>query len=140
MVNFRDAVMRFMGVFSYTRQAIQLVWSTSPKYTLLMAAFTLVAGLLPTAIAYIGQLIVDGVLAAAELVGSLGQAVNENVISITWLQSMIPSELLFFFLIEAVLVIGLMASQRGISVIQSLFRGLLGHQVNWLILKKSTNH
>lgn len=129
---------RFLGVFSYSRQAIELVWQTSPRYTLLLAVFTLIAGILPTAIAYTGQLIVDGVVAAADtLVSSVGSSNDKHVISSESIESIIPSDLVLFFLIEAGLVIGVMMSQRGISAIQSLFRGLLGHKVNWLILKKT---
>ncbi|MGH1441262.1 MAG: ABC transporter ATP-binding protein [Cellvibrionaceae bacterium] len=129
---------RFLGVFSYSRQAIELVWQTSPRYTLLLAVFTLIAGILPTAIAYTGQLIVDGVVAAADVVvSSVGSSNDKHAISPENIESIIPSDLVLFFLIEAGLVIGVMLSQRGISAIQSLFRGLLGHKVNWLILKKT---
>jgi ATP-binding cassette subfamily B protein len=133
---------RFLGVFSYSRQAIILVWQTSPRYTLLLALLTVIAGVIPTVIAYVGQLIVDGVIAAAEIFSSVSETVHDHVvgqgqISLDWIESMIPSELLFIVVLEALLVIGLFASQRGISAVQSLFRGLLGHKVNWLILKKS---
>ncbi|MGH1485770.1 MAG: ABC transporter ATP-binding protein [Cellvibrionaceae bacterium] len=137
MVSIKEMVTRFLGVFSYTRQAIALVWETSPRYTLLLAVFTLIAGLLPSAIAYIGQLIVDGVLATSEIFSSAKQSLDEDASLIAGLSAIIPNDLIFFFVIEAILVIALMVSQRGISVIQSLFRGLLGHRVNWLILKKA---
>lgn len=128
---------RFFGVFAYSRQALELVWQTSPRYTLMLALLTLIAGILPTAIAYIGQLIVDGVLAASELFVSLKAKSGGAVLNQGWLESMVPSDLVLFFLLEALLVIGLLVSQRGISAIQSLFRGLLGHRVNWLILQKT---
>jgi ATP-binding cassette, subfamily B, bacterial len=128
---------RFFGVFSYSRQAIDLVWQTSARYTLLLALLTLIAGILPTMIAYIGQLIVDGVVAASSLFISLNTTENGETATHRWLDTMIPSDLVLFFLIEALLVIGLLISQRGISAIQSLFRGLLGYRVNWLILKKT---
>ena len=133
---------RFLGVFSYSRQAIELVWQTSPRYTLLLALLTLIAGILPTMIAYISQLIVDGVVAASSLFASLNNTGNSETVTHSWLSqsgiaAMIPSDLMLFFLIEALLVIGLLISQRGISAIQSLFRGLLGYRVNWLILKKT---
>jgi ABC-type multidrug transport system fused ATPase/permease subunit len=134
MISLNAIVQRFFGVFSYSRQALTLVWQTSARFTLLLALFTLIAGLLPTGIAYVGQLIVDGVLAASQQVSvaSGRQVVTEGFSRL--LQS--PS-LLLFFVIEALLVMGLMVSQRGISVLQSLFRGLLGHRVNWLILQKT---
>ena len=55
---------RFMGVFVYSRRAMELVWTTSRGLTITLAILTLVAGVLPAVIAYIGQLIVDGVVAA----------------------------------------------------------------------------
>ena len=55
---------RFLGVFVYSRRALELVWTTSRRLTITLAVLTLVAGVLPAVIAYIGQLIVDGVVAA----------------------------------------------------------------------------
>ena len=51
-------------VFRYTRQALTLVWNTSKGLTVALAVLTLVAGVLPAAIAYVGALIVDAVVAA----------------------------------------------------------------------------
>ncbi len=136
MINVKDLAQRFLGVFSYSRQAIGLVWQTSARYTIFLAVLTLMAGILPTGIAYIGQLIVDGVLEAAKVYESVKNS-TDTAISRGWLEAIIPSELIAFFFIEALFVIGLMICQRGISAIQSLFRGLLGHRVNWLLLEKA---
>ena len=51
-------------VFRYTRHALDLVWSTSRKLTVALALLTLLAGVLPAGIAYVGALIVDAVVAA----------------------------------------------------------------------------
>src|SRR5512139_2257971 len=51
-------------VFRYTRHALSLVWSTSRPLTVALALLTLVAGLLPAAIAWVGAMIVDAVVAA----------------------------------------------------------------------------
>ena len=56
---------RSLGVFGYSRRAMELVWTTSRRLTVALALLTLVAGILPAAIAYIGQLIVDGVVEAS---------------------------------------------------------------------------
>ena len=48
-----------LGVFRYSRRAIDLVWKTSPALTIGLALATLIAGVLPAAMAYVGQLIVD---------------------------------------------------------------------------------
>lgn len=114
---------QFLGVFFYSQQALKLVWETSKLFTLVLVSLTLIAGILPTGIAYVGQLIVDGVIAAREALIDTHHAMPDTII---WL-----------LVIEAGLVIGLLGSQRGISTLQSLFRGLLGFKVNHLILEKA---
>ncbi|HET6630953.1 MAG TPA: hypothetical protein VFG91_14365, partial [Woeseiaceae bacterium] len=57
-------IRRFFGVFRYSRRALELVWSTNRTLTIAFALLTLLAGVLPAAVAFIGQLIVDGVVAA----------------------------------------------------------------------------
>ena len=47
----------FIGVFQYSRRAIELVWQTSRPLTCWMAILTLIAGAMPAAIAYVGKLI-----------------------------------------------------------------------------------
>ena len=110
---------RFLGVFRYSRRALGLVWSTSRTLTVLFATLTLVAGLLPAGVAYLGQLIVDAVLAA-----------NQSPVHD-------PGPVLRLVVAEAVLVVIVVGIQRGISVIQSLLRAQLGNRVNVTILEKA---
>ena len=110
---------RFLGVFVYSRRALELVWTTSRGLTIALAVLTLVAGVLPAVIAYIGQLIVDGVVAAMA-------ADNPDTKGV-----------MLFIALEAIVVIAVAASQRGISVSQSLLRALLGQRVNVMILEKA---
>ncbi len=110
---------RAHGVFGYSRRALDLVWTTSRKLTLALALLTLVAGVLPAVVAYIGQLIVDGVVTAMNSPG-------HEVRTVLWL-----------VLMEAVVVILIAASQRGLSASQSLLRALLGQRVNVMILEKA---
>ena len=119
----KNIIQQFLGVFAYSRQALLLVWQTSKRLTLLLGLLTLMAGLLPAGIAYIGQLIVDGVIAASE---QYQQTPSLDIDGLLWL-----------LVIEAILVIGLLAMQRGVSAIQSLLRALLGHRVNVMILEKA---
>ncbi len=114
---------RFFGVFRYSRRAIELVWSTSRRLTVTLAVLTLIAGVLPAAAAYVGQLIVDAVVAAIEQT-SRGQTGNTR-------------EVLVFVGLEALIVAALTAAQRGISLSQSLLRALLGQRVNVMILEKA---
>ncbi|MEM6638267.1 MAG: ABC transporter ATP-binding protein [Pseudomonadota bacterium] len=112
-------VRRFTGVFRYSRRAIELVWDTNRTLTLLLGALTIVAGVLPAAIAYVGQLIVDGVVAA----------MNEP--------SHNAQRVLRFVALEGLLVATVAGAQRGLSACQSLLRAQLGHRVNILILEKA---
>jgi len=88
---------RAIGVFGYSRRAMELVWTTSRTLTFTLAVLTLVAGVLPAAIAYIGQLIVDGVVAAMA-------SDNPDTRGI-----------LMLVLLEAFVVVLVAGSQRGIS-------------------------
>lgn len=111
---------QFLGVFRYGRRALELVWSTSRPLTMTFALLTLLAGVLPAFIAYVGQEIVDAVVAASTTVG----------------RSKLD-DVLYWVSVEAGLVVLVAAFQRGISVCQSLLRARLGHRVNVLILEKA---
>tara|TARA_R110002096_G_scaffold65006_4_gene158335 strand:+ start:65130 stop:66953 length:1824 start_codon:yes stop_codon:yes gene_type:complete len=110
---------RALGVFGYSRRAIELVWTTSRPLTVSLALLTIIGGVLPALVAYIGQLIVDGVVQAS-------QAANPDTRGILQLVGL-----------EALVVIGVAATQRGISASQSLLRALLGQRVNVMILEKA---
>ena len=110
---------RSVGVFGYSNRALELVWTTSRALTITLALLTLIAGVLPAVIAYIGQLIVDGVVAATQS----DQPDTRGVLRLVFL--------------EALVVIAVAAAQRGISASQSLLRALLGQRVNVMILEKA---
>jgi ABC-type multidrug transport system fused ATPase/permease subunit len=109
-----------LSIFSYVLKALGLVWKTSTVLTLAIALFTLMAGLLPAVIAYVGKLIVDSVILASHS-GLLG---DRNLA-------------LSYVGLEALLIVILAAAQRGLNVSQSLLRVLLGQKVNVLILEKA---
>ncbi len=110
---------RFFGVFRYSRRAVELVWSTSRPLTFFLAGLTIVAGILPAGIAYIGQLIVDGVVTAIA-------ADTPDI-----------RRVVYIVMLEALVVTLLAASQRGLSASESLLRAQLGHRVNVMILEKA---
>ena len=111
----------FLGVFAYSGRALELVWSTNRQLTLVLASLTLIAGVLPAGIAYVGATIIDAVLEAIRLGGSSASRsiVIERV------------------LLEAALVALLAGAQRGLSMCQSLLRAQLGQRVNVMILEKA---
>ena len=109
---------RSLGVFKYTGRAVELVWATSKPLTFIIAGLTLVAGLLPGGIAWVGKQLIDAVVAGADT------GLGPNA-ALTWLG------------IEAGLIVAMAAAQRGLSVAQSLLRAQLGHRVNVMILEKA---
>jgi ATP-binding cassette subfamily B protein len=100
-----------------------LVWTTHRGLTVALAGLTILAGLLPAGIAYVGQLIVDTVVA---LIGQnqAGGAVEY-------------SRALWLVGLEGLLVALLAAAQRGIAFCQALLRVLLSQRVHEMILEKA---
>lgn len=113
----------YLSVFRYSRRAVELVWSTSRALTAVLVVLTLIGGLLPASIAYVGKVIVDAVVDGIALressgVVDLGPAIQAVVA-------------------ELGLVAAMAAVQRGLSVCESLLRAMLGHRVNVMILRKA---
>jgi ATP-binding cassette, subfamily B, bacterial len=111
------------GVFAYSRRALVLVWTTNKALSVTLALLTLVAGVLPAAVAYVGAQIVDAVIHAADLHRHSGLTQLTHVLE--------------FVGLEAVLIAATSVAQRGISLAQSLLRAQLGQRVNVMILEKA---
>jgi ATP-binding cassette subfamily B protein len=107
----------YLGVFKFSRRALQLVWSTSPKLTIAFAIGTVIAGLVPGAIAYVGKQLIDSVLAASK--GGDRAEVTKWVI------------------VELSLVAGMATISRVLGILRSLLRAQLGNRVNVMILEKA---
>jgi ATP-binding cassette subfamily B protein len=114
---------RFLGVFRYTRRALNLVWSTNRSLALLFGVATIIAGLLPAAMAWAGKLIVDAVVAGLEATQTGGVA------------DFTPA--LQYVALEAGIVVAIAAAQRTISICESLLRAQLGQRVNEMVLEKA---
>ncbi len=114
---------QFFEVFRYGRHALELVWATSHGLTVALAGLTLLGGLLPAAVAWVGKLIVDAVVAGIAIHGATG--------------AVISGEVLQWVAVEAGIVVAMGAVQRGLSACQSLLRAQLGHRVNVMILEKA---
>ena len=113
----------FLGVFRYSGRAVRLVWTTSRALTVALAALTILAGVLPAAVAFVGARIVDAVVAAIRLQAAAGPSDYGAVLA--WV------------LLEAGVVAAIAAAQRGISLCQSLLRAQLAQRVNVMILEKA---
>ena len=107
----------------YTGRAMKLVWQTNPALAIVFGVLTVIAGALPALTAWVGQLIIDGVVAALELpAGGRDEAL---------------AEVFRLVALEAAIVAVLAAAQRGISTCQALLRAQLGNRVNTMILEKA---
>ena len=109
----------FLGVFRYSRHAVELVWSTNRTLTAVLASLTLLAGVLPVSAAYVGGRIVDAVVGAMR---SGGRGLH-------WVIALV--------VLEGLLMAALAAAQRGLSLARSLLRVQLGQRVNEMILEKA---
>jgi ATP-binding cassette subfamily B protein len=113
----------WLGVFAYSKRALVLVWTTNKALSVTLALLTLVSGVLPAAVAFVGAQIVDAVIHAADLHRQSGATVLTDVWKYVGL--------------EALLVAATSMAQRGISLAQSLLRAQLGQRVNVMILEKA---
>lgn len=112
--------LKFFSDFRYSLKAINLVWLTSKKLTIILGLLTILAGLLPASIAYIGKLIVDSVLIATKT----GLPIDQQTA-------------VFYLVIEALIIFGFDGVRKALGICQSLLRALLGQKVNVLILEKA---
>lgn len=115
--NWRETL---IGAFRYSIPALKLVWETAPGLTIWLAFCTIIAGLVPAAIAYTGKLLVDSVVAA----------INTPT-------EILRNQALQYVFLEGVLIIIQLAAQKGIGICQALLRAMLGHKVNVIILEKA---
>ena len=102
---------------------MELVWTTNHRLTVVLALLTLLAGALPAAMAWVGALIIDAVVAATRMAQESGVSSLHRVFTLV--------------AAEAVIVAALSGAQRGISLCQALLRAQLGQRVNVMILQKA---
>ncbi|MDH3728834.1 MAG: ABC transporter ATP-binding protein, partial [Myxococcales bacterium] len=111
---------QIFGVFRQLKQGFGLVWTTSRSLSIVLGILSLVAGVLPAAAAWVGKLIVDAVVQAAQT-----GAVADQDEAIKWVA------------VELGLVAVLAGAQKGMATCQQLLRALLGQRVNEMILEKA---
>jgi len=113
----------WLGVFTYSRRALLLVWTTNKALSITLGLLTLIAGVLPAGVAFVGAQIVDAVIHAADVHRETGSASFAHVMK--------------YVALEAILIAAMSMAQRGISLAQSLLRAQLGQRVNVMILEKA---
>jgi ATP-binding cassette subfamily B protein len=111
------------NVLRYGRHAIELAYTTSPPLCIALGVLTVIAGVLPAGVAWVGAQIVDAVVAAVRAYPHAGTDAYRPVVG--------------FVALEGLIVSLLAATQRGLSTCQSLLRAQLGQRVNVMILEKA---
>jgi len=112
-----------LSVFAYSRRALELVWTTNRSLSVALGLLTVLIGILPAGVAYVGALMVDAVVHAATVHHTSGVADYSRV--------------LLYVGLEAALMAITAFAQRGISLAQYLLRAQLGQRVNVMILEKA---
>ncbi|HSP80121.1 MAG TPA: ABC transporter ATP-binding protein, partial [Myxococcaceae bacterium] len=108
------------SLFRQLPGTFRLFWESSPRGAVVLGVLTLVGALLPAAIAWVGKLIVDGVVAAAR---EGGEAARERVLGLV--------------LLEFGLMVGSAVVDRGVALTRELLRANLGNLLNEKILQKA---
>jgi ATP-binding cassette subfamily B protein len=109
------------SLFRYLPGTFRLFWKASPKLAVTLGVLTLVAAVLPAAIAYVGKLIVDGVVAAAAEGG----------------QGVLRGQVLRLVGLEFGLMLGSALVDRSLGLTRELLRANLGNLLNQRILHKA---
>ncbi|HLL01826.1 MAG TPA: ABC transporter ATP-binding protein [Myxococcaceae bacterium] len=109
------------SLFRYLPGTFRLFWKASPRLAVTLGVLTLVAAVLPAAIAYVGKLIVDGVVASAAGGGA----------------ELLRGEVLRLVGLEFGLMLGSALVERGLSLTRELLRANLGNLLNERILHKA---
>ncbi|RZA26801.1 MAG: ABC transporter ATP-binding protein [Proteobacteria bacterium] len=99
--------------FQHTPQSFHLAWKSSPPIASIIMVFTLASSILPLAIAYVGKLIIDNIVA------------QNHELTMKWV------------LVELGLIVGQAFLQRGLFLSRSLLGARLGADVNIMILEKA---
>ncbi len=109
-----------VAIFRQVPGTFRLVWDADRTSAIAIALLTLIAAVLPAAIAYVGKLIVDGVVTAA--------------------RTGLPEDRSRVFArvgLELILMIASTSVSRGMGLLRELLRAKLGNVVNVKILEKA---
>ena len=104
---------RLRESFAHTPRTLRLVWRSSPLGSVALGLLTLVASVIPLAIAYVGKEIMDSVVA------------RSHAATLRWV------------LIELAAVAAQALVQRALGLVRSLLGARLGLDINALILEKA---
>ncbi|HMR06759.1 MAG TPA: ABC transporter ATP-binding protein [Polyangiaceae bacterium] len=109
---------RLFGAGTYALRAFRLVWDTNRRLCAVLTTLSVLAGVLPAAVAYVGKLIVDTVVAA--MTGAASETAAVQLIGL-----------------EFALIVLLLGAYRGLSLSEALLRVQLGQRVTELLMRKA---
>ncbi|HEY4239845.1 MAG TPA: ABC transporter ATP-binding protein [Kofleriaceae bacterium] len=107
----------YLGVFRYSRRAIGLVWSTNRLLTIGLALGSVLGGVLPGGVAWVGKHLIDAIIAGAKT--------RDHSDAMMWVG------------VELGLVLTMAIIQRLLGMARSLLRQQLGQRINVEILEKA---
>jgi ATP-binding cassette subfamily B protein len=114
---------RLLGSFSHTPRTLRLAWASAPRSLALVAILTAISAALPVAIAWVGKLIVDAVVAAHNADGEIHQAAMR--------------ELTRWIVVELGLVVALGLVERAMTLLRQLVGARLAIDINVQIMEKA---
>src|SRR5919201_2376536 len=114
----RERFRNFASLSRQVRPTLELVWKADPRGAIATIALTLIAAVLPPALAWVGKLIIDAVVAASRNEGDPGRVIG-----------LVGLEL--GLMVISTLVTRLLGLQR------ELLRARLGNLINLRILDKA---
>jgi ATP-binding cassette, subfamily B, bacterial len=116
-------IARLRASYSQTGRTLGLVWRSSRVGTLALAVLTVLSAALAPAIAYVGKLIIDAVVAAQAAPADARQAATAVVIE--WVG------------VELALIVLAALTERTLGLVRQLVGARLGIDVNVMILEKA---
>src|ERR1017187_7685727 len=115
---------RALGSFSHTPRTLGLVWRSSPRGLVSLAVLTVASAALPVTVAWVGKLIVDGVVAARSAMP--GPARDAAYATVT-----------IWVLVELAIFVGIGLIERTMGLIRQLVGSRLGIDFNVMIMEKA---
>ncbi len=129
----RERISALGKVFRHLRPTVALVWKADRRGALMLLGLTLVAALLPPAIAWVGKLIVDAVVAAAQGTPFAGT----GWLPLHWLPEGPEARVLALVALELGLMVVSTLTVRLQGLERELLRARLGNVINEQILEKA---
>ncbi|ABZ94703.1 Permease and ATP-binding protein of an ABC transporter complex [Leptospira biflexa serovar Patoc strain 'Patoc 1 (Ames)'] len=113
----------FFRIVQSSKIAFQLAYRSSPILTLLISILTVLNGLFPSTLVWIGKIIIDSIL--------ISEISSEN-----WIE-LLKSETAIYVYLEGIITIIFFGSQKFYFLCTTLLRIKLGQEVNERILSKA---